>query len=55
LLEAQELQDGQVDGRVEAESSLVRAESRVELDSESVIDLADALVIFPGDSELAAN
>ena len=31
LLEAEELEDGQVDGRVETQAALVRADGRVEL------------------------
>ena len=52
LLESEELEDGQVDGRVEAESSLVRAEGAVELDSVTVVDLALAGVVLPGHTEL---
>jgi hypothetical protein len=52
LLEAQELENGQVDSWVEAKTALVRAESRVELHTETSVDLNFALVVFPGDSEL---
>lgn len=43
LLKAEELEDGQVDRRVETEAALVRAEDRRELDAETVVDLALAL------------
>jgi hypothetical protein len=43
LLETEELEDGKVDGRVETETTLVRAEDRRELDTETVVDLALAL------------
>jgi hypothetical protein len=52
LLEAQELEDGQVDSWVESESTLVGAEGRVELHTVSFVDLALALVILPDDTEL---
>lgn len=37
---------------MEAESTLVRAQGRVELDTEAAIDLDLAFVVFPGNSEL---
>ena len=43
LLEPEELEDGEVDRRVETETALVRAEDRRELDAEAVVDLAVAL------------
>jgi hypothetical protein len=52
LLETQELEDGQVDGRVEAETTLVGAESRVELDAVALVDITLALVVFPDNAEL---
>jgi len=52
LLEAQELQDGQVDRRVQAETALVWAEGGVELDSVAAVDLDLVLVVFPDNSEL---
>lgn len=52
LLETQELQDGEVHGRVESQTTLVRPKGRVELHSVSSVDLALALVIFPYYSEL---
>lgn len=39
LLEAEELQDGQVNGRVETQTTLVGAEGGVELDTETAVDL----------------
>ena len=52
LLEAQELQDGQVDRRVQAETALVWAEGGVELDSVAAVDLDLVLVVFPDNSKL---
>ncbi len=39
LLESEELEDGQVDGRVQAETALVRAEDRAELDTVAAVDV----------------
>src|SRR5690606_29497964 len=47
LLEPEELHDAQVDGRVEAQSSLVRAERAVELDPEAPVDVHLAAVVLP--------
>lgn len=52
LLITKELENREVDGGVESESSLVRTESRVELDSVSSVDLKVSLVILPHDAEL---
>jgi hypothetical protein len=52
LLETQELEDGQVDGRVETETTLVGTESGVELDTESTVHLHHTLVVLPDDAEL---
>lgn len=52
LLEAKEFEDGEVDGRVEAETALVGTESRVELHTVTLVDLALALVVLPDDAEL---
>jgi len=52
LLEAQELEDGQVDGGVQSETALVGTEGRVELNAVALVDVADALVIFPDNAEL---
>ena len=52
LLKAQELQDAQVNGRMESEAALVWAKGRVELDTVAAVDLRLSLVIFPDDTEL---
>lgn len=52
LLEAQELQNGEVDSGVEAETTLVGAESGVELHAVALVDLALAFVVFPNNAEL---
>ena len=52
LLETQELEDGQVDCGVKSETTLVWTESRVELHTVTVVDLALALVVLPDDTEL---
>ena len=52
LLEAQELQDTEIDSRVESQSSLVWAQGRIELHTVSAVDLDLVLVIFPDDTEL---
>jgi hypothetical protein len=52
LLETKELQDGQVDGGVETETTLVGTESGVELDTETTVDLNLVVVILPDDTEL---
>jgi hypothetical protein len=52
LLEAQELEDGQVDRRVKTETTLVWAKSGVELHTVALVDLALALVILPDHAEL---
>lgn len=52
LLETQELQDTEIDGRVESQSSLVWSECAVELYTESTVDLDLVVVIFPDNSEL---
>jgi hypothetical protein len=52
LLKAQELQNRQVDSRVESETALVRAESRIELNAISAVDLGLKFVILPDDTEL---
>ncbi len=51
LLEAEELDDPEVDRRVEAEAALVRAERAVELHSEATVDVDLACVVLPRDSE----
>ena len=52
LLESQELEDRQVDGGVEAETTLVGAKCRVELHTVALLDLALALIVLPDDAEL---
>ncbi len=52
LLETEELEDGKVDGGVEAETTLVGAQGRVELHTEALVDLEAALVVLPDDAEL---
>lgn len=42
----------QVDGRVESKTTLVRAEGRVVLDTETTVDLELAGVVLPDDAEL---
>jgi hypothetical protein len=51
LLEAEELEDAQVDGGVEAEAALVGADGAVELDAETAVDLDLAGVVLPGHAE----
>jgi hypothetical protein len=51
LLEAEELDDAEVDGRMEAEAALVGAKRAVELDAEAPVDLHLAGVILPGHAE----
>ena len=52
MLESEELEDRQVDSRVEAQSTLVWAESTVELDTVGAVDLGLELVVFPDDAGL---
>jgi len=52
LLEAEELEDGEVDGRMEAETALVGAQCAVELHTETTVYLELAFVVFPGYAEL---
>lgn len=52
LFKPQELEDRQIDRRVEAETTLVWPQSRVELHPISPIDLDLILVIFPHHAEL---
>jgi hypothetical protein len=52
LLKAKELENGEVDSGVETETTLVWAESRVELHTVALVDLALALVVLPDDAEL---
>ena len=52
LLKTQELENAQVDSWVKAETTLVRTESRVVLDTEATVDLNLTLVVLPDDTEL---
>ncbi len=47
LLETEELEDAEVDGGVEAETALVGADGRVELDAEALVDLDLAAIVHP--------
>ena len=47
LLETEELQDGKVYRRMEAEASLIRSDSRVELHAVACIGLDLAIVVYP--------
>src|SRR5699024_1819712 len=51
LLEAQELDDTEIDGRVEAQTALVGSQGRVELDAKAAVDLHFAFVVDPGYAE----
>jgi len=52
LLESEELEDRKVDGRMETESSLVRAKGRVELDTITALDMWLSMIILPDNAEL---
>jgi len=52
LFETQELEDGKVDGWMEAKSSLVWTESRVELNTITAVDLKLSLIVLPNYTEL---
>ena len=51
LLETQELDDAQVDRRMEPQTTLVGPERRVELDAETAVDLNRPLVVDPRNPE----
>src|SRR6185369_8962057 len=51
LLECQELQNAEIDRRMEPETALVRTDSAVHLDAEAAIDLDIAMVIEPRNAE----
>jgi len=51
LLKTEELDDAEVDARVEAQAALVGAEHRVELDTEAAVDLHVTGVVGPGHAE----
>ena len=52
LLKAEELEDGEIDRRMETKSTLVGAEGRVELDAITALNVGLSMVIFPDDTEL---
>ena len=52
LLEGKELDDRQVDARVQAKAALVRADGGVKLHAPAAVDMGFALVVLPGDAEL---
>ena len=52
LLEAEELDDALVHGRMEAQAALVRSDGGVELDAVAAVHLDLALVVGPCDAEL---
>jgi len=52
LLITKELEDRKVDTGVESKTTLVRTESRVELDSVTTVDLGNTVVVFPDNTEL---
>lgn len=52
LFKAEELEDRQVDRRMETETTLVRTKGRVELDTIATVYLRLSLVIFPDNAEL---
>ena len=51
LLEGEELEDAEVDARMEAEPALVGTDGAVHLDAEAAVDLNLALVVHPGHTE----
>ena len=52
LLEGEELQDAQIDGRVEAQAALVGADGGAVLHAPGAVDLDLTLVVHPGHTEL---
>ena len=51
LLEAQELDDPDIHGRMEPDAALVGTQRRVELHPEAAVDLHLARIVGPGDAE----
>ncbi len=51
LLEAEELDDGKIDGGVEAQAALVGADGGVELNAVAAVYLSNAVVVDPGNAE----
>jgi hypothetical protein len=52
LLKSEELEDRQVDARVKAETTLIRAESRVKLHTIATVYVRLSLIVFPDNAEL---
>lgn len=52
LLKAQELDDGEVHGRIKADASLIGAEGRVVLNAVAAVDVPNMVVVLPSDAEL---
>ena len=52
LLEAQELDHGQVNVGLETQTALVGAQSGIVLHAVAAVDMPDMVVIFPGNAEL---
>ena len=52
LFETKELQDTEIDGWMESETTFVWSESRVELNSVASVDLHLSFIVFPDYSEL---
>ena len=51
LFETKEFNDAKVDGRVEAEPTLIGAKRRVELHPEAAVNLNNTLIVYPGNTE----
>src|SRR5690606_14810656 len=51
LLEAQKLDDAEIDGGMEPQAALVRAQRRIELNAKTAVDLHLALIIHPGNTK----
>jgi hypothetical protein len=51
LFETKEFDDAKVDGRVEAEPTLIGAKRRVELHPEAAVNLNNTLIVHPGNTE----
>ena len=52
LLKSEELQNAQINGGMEADTTLVRADCAVELNSPATVDVCLALIIGPGNTEV---
>ena len=51
LLEAEEFQDSDINGRMEAQAALVRSDRVIELDAEASLDMHLSCIVSPGDTE----